>query len=138
MSITTTPSAQERGLFSSGAARWWRFGFLVLAAATCALILIRPPTDRFADLHVYLGATQQVANGLPLNDFRAENGDPLTCPPFALLAALAALVALTRIWLRPASPVGAIAQVTGGLTPCPSGVDASRECVFVPRRWLHG
>jgi alpha-1,2-mannosyltransferase len=46
----------------------------------------RPPSDRQADLQVYLGAIDTVTHGDPLYSYAAANGDPFTYPPFALLA----------------------------------------------------
>ncbi|MYW01570.1 DUF2029 domain-containing protein [Streptomyces sp. SID3343] len=37
------------------------------------------------DLHVYFGAVHAVRDGVPLYTYVAENGDPFTYPPFALL-----------------------------------------------------
>lgn len=59
--------------------------FAALACRSMVSALDRPPADRQADLHVYLGAVRTVGEGLPLYDYAAENGDPFTYPPFALL-----------------------------------------------------
>ncbi|MFE3206347.1 glycosyltransferase 87 family protein [Embleya sp. NPDC059237] len=45
-----------------------------------------PSWDRQMDLHVYIGAVRTVGDGRPLYDYAAENGDPFTYPPFALMA----------------------------------------------------
>ncbi|GAA2633059.1 hypothetical protein GCM10010411_84390 [Actinomadura fulvescens] len=59
--------------------------FTAVAWRPAASALSRPPADRQADLHVYLGAIETVRNGRPLYDYAAENGDPFTYPPFALI-----------------------------------------------------
>ena len=67
--------------------------FLIVAGASCALIFLRPAGDQLADLKVYWGAIRHVADGHPLYEFRAANGDPFTYPPFAewLLSPLGSL-----------------------------------------------
>ena len=72
-------------MLSARLVRWWRLAFGVLAAGSALLIVRRPPTDRLADLGVYLGAVRQLQVGMPPYDFHAANGDPFTYPPFALL-----------------------------------------------------
>lgn len=44
-----------------------------------------PEWDRQMDLHVYRGAVLAVDDGVPLYKYVAENGDPFTYPPFALV-----------------------------------------------------
>ncbi|MET8150099.1 glycosyltransferase 87 family protein [Actinoplanes sp. NPDC049668] len=57
----------------------------MVALASCALVLQRPPHDRLSDLHIYYGAVQTVQDGHPLYGYVAENGGPFTYPPFAAL-----------------------------------------------------
>jgi alpha-1,2-mannosyltransferase len=60
-------------------------GFVALAVWSAVAALTRPGYDRLADLHVYVGAVRAVRDGIPLYSVAAENGDPFTYPPFALL-----------------------------------------------------
>lgn len=60
-------------------------GFVVLATWSAIAVLNRPVYDRLADLHVYVGAVDAVRHGVPLYAYAAQNGDPFTYPPFALL-----------------------------------------------------
>lgn len=59
------------------------FLFLGVGGLTVAPVLRRPMSDRFADLHMYLGAVSAVRHGMPLYDYAAANGDRFTYPPRA-------------------------------------------------------
>lgn len=76
--------------------------FAIAASVSCVLVLRSPADDLLADLQVYWGAVRWVAHGLPLYEFRADNGDPFTYPPFAslLLAPIGRLpfVAAEIVW----------------------------------------
>lgn len=52
---------------------------------SCLLVVRSPVGDQLADLRVYWGAVRWAGHGLPLYDFRADNGDPFTYPTFAQL-----------------------------------------------------
>lgn len=62
---------------------WALFGGI--AALSSVLVMRRPAMDRLSDLHVYYGAAQAVHSGRPLYGYVAENGDPFTYPPFAMV-----------------------------------------------------
>ncbi len=59
--------------------------FALAASVSCLLVLRSPADDQLADLRVYWGAVRWASHGLPLYEFRADNGDPFTYPPFASL-----------------------------------------------------
>ncbi|MCF2532222.1 glycosyltransferase 87 family protein [Yinghuangia soli] len=59
--------------------------FAAAAAAVVRMAFARPSWDRQADLHVYFEAVRWVRDGEPLYTYTAQNGDPFTYPPFALL-----------------------------------------------------
>jgi len=81
-------STASRWFAGRWAAWWWATAFVVVAAGTVVLIFFRPRMDRLADLNVYAGASRAVLAGLPLYGFHAQNGDPFTYPPFAVLGFL--------------------------------------------------
>jgi alpha-1,2-mannosyltransferase len=85
MFAVLTMDARPDTARSRGRARWLAAVYVLLAAGTAGLVFLRPGADRLADLHVYWGAAQAVVHGQPLYGFHAENGDPFTYPPFALL-----------------------------------------------------
>ncbi|MFE2866813.1 glycosyltransferase 87 family protein [Embleya sp. NPDC059259] len=74
----------------------WSTRVLALSGAALCFVLAAvwslwsawhlPSWDRQMDLHVYIGAVRAVGNGVPLYQYVAENGDPFTYPPFALVA----------------------------------------------------
>jgi alpha-1,2-mannosyltransferase len=54
-----------------------------VAVAQAYAALSRPPRDRLADLHVYVGSVDLLRHGGSLYDFVAPGGAPFTYPPFA-------------------------------------------------------
>lgn len=109
---------------------WALFGGI--AAVSSVLVMRRPPAERLSDLHIYYGAAQAVHSGRPLYGYVAENGDPFTYPPFAvvLLRPIAAVPepVLQVAWLvLTCAAVAAVAAAVGGaLAPgCPDCPPAS-------------
>ncbi len=89
--------------------------------------LRRPPTDRMADLDVYVGAVRALAAGRPLYGYVAPSGGPFTYPPFAafLLAPLRwPPVPVTRL-LWTAVTAAAVAGIAVAMAR------------WVPPRWRH-
>src|SRR4051794_13897001 len=60
-------------------------GFAIAAGTACWSAWHLPSWDRQMDLHVYYGAVHAMRDGVPLYSYVAENGDPFTYPPFALM-----------------------------------------------------
>ncbi len=113
-------SSGRRCWFDGSATGVWALAYVLLSVGTVSLIFLRPPTDRLADLHVYWGAARQVLAGAPLYSFTAENGDPFTYPPFAMVAFLplgclpeaVVMVAWTAATLAAVVP---LARLSGGI-----------------------
>jgi alpha-1,2-mannosyltransferase len=60
---------------------WFAAGLLALTQVYA--VLSRPVADRLTDLHVYLGAANQLYLGGSLYDYTGREGAPFTYPPFA-------------------------------------------------------